>query len=220
MQYCHWQFFSLHLDFLTARLLHLILPTFVSLRAMRESDERNIRAVFCLSTPPAQTAETSFQSRFRSSEAASLFRVRERECTGRPIRGLEKTFFLHHLFDDEYNLTNHSQSCFWLLKVCACVEVLLPCRRKCSRCHSFCFWQVGILGGGHSVCSTWCYLLQVVRASPTFTFCLVWTCVLFDPFAIRSPSLTFLWSYLLIEDVVDIVLLPDIDQECRFFHFS
>ena len=35
----------------------------------------------------------------------------------------------------------------------------------------FCYWQIRMLGGGQSVSSTCCYLLQVVRASPMFTFC-------------------------------------------------
>ena len=49
----------------------------------------NLRAVKCSSTSAAQTVEYSSKSRLRSPEAASLFQVRERECTGLPI-GLGK----------------------------------------------------------------------------------------------------------------------------------
>ena len=133
-----------------------------------------------------------------------------------PSEDLKKLSSFCHLFDEELeSVQPHQplQSCFWLLKDCACVEVLLPCRRKCSRCHSFCFWQVGILGDGHSVCST---LVLLASSSACFSNVHVLLSygrsVPFDPFAIRSPSLTFLWSYLLTEDVVDIVHRPDIDQ--------
>ena len=75
------------------------------------------------------------------------------------------------IFDDELELVPSCQPLFsfhWLLEVCGCVELLLPCRRQKLSISFFCFWQVGMLGSGHSVCSTCCCLLQVVRACPMF----------------------------------------------------
>ena len=54
----------------------------------------SMRAVRCSSTPPAQTVEQSFKSRFRSPEAAS--RSRSEGVSARVFRSedLKKFFFL------------------------------------------------------------------------------------------------------------------------------
>ena len=58
----------------------------------------------------------------------------------------------------------------------------------------FCFWQIGMLGGDHSVCSTCCCLLQVVGVFPMFTFCFnEGACSLCGPLATR-PQFFFTFS--------------------------
>ena len=57
-------------------------------------------------------------------------------------------FFLYHLSDDELELVQTCeplQSCRWLMEVCGCVELLLPCPRKCSPYQSFASVKPGCL---------------------------------------------------------------------------
>ena len=76
---------------------------------------------------------------------------------------LEISFFLHHLLGEELELfppCQPLQSCHCQSEFGGCVEVLLPCRRTCSRCQPFGFCKSGCW---HGACSTCCRLLQIVR---------------------------------------------------------
>ena len=112
---------------------------------------KNMRATWCLSTPPATSRFSVFRSRV-------AFQVRERKCTGIPFGGQGKcSFFLHHLSDEQIELfppCQSLQSCHCQLRPCGCVEVLLSCRRTCSRCLSFAF------------CKSECLAVATVSAPP------------------------------------------------------
>ena len=105
------------------------------------------------------------------------------------------SFFIYHLFGEELELVRICQplpSCHGLLEVCGCVKVLFSLSMKMLSRPFFWFWHIGMLDGGHSVCSTCCCFLHVVRAVPMFTFsALVRTCSLCGPLSIRSHCFTF-----------------------------
>ena len=95
---------------------------------------------------------------------------------------------------------------------------LCELRRKCS---SFsCSRQIGIRGGGYGVCSTSCCLLWIVRAVPKFKYCFNWDMFSFWSVAIRSLTFTSLQKYLLTEHKLNIVRLPNTDQQCWLCPFS
>ena len=143
---------------------------------------KNMRVVRCLSTLPLGPWRT------RLNHASCLPKLRR--CF-RYVSVSVRVFRSEHLenvFLSSFTIllmTNLElvQSC--QLQVCGCVEVLLPCRRKCS-------WQIGMLIGGHNVCSSCCCLLLIVRAFPMFTFCFTKDVFsFFRPLTIRSHSFTF-----------------------------
>ena len=80
-------------------------------------------------------------------------------------------FFRYHIFDDALDIV---QTCHWLRGSLWLFGNTAYLSTKMFSMPFFSFWQMGMLGGGHSVCSTCCCLLHVVHAFTNFTFCFSW----------------------------------------------
>ena len=92
-------------------------------------------------------------------------------CGSSDLKTWKTSFFRYHIFDDALDIV---QTCHWLRGSLWLFGNTAYLSTKMFSMPFFSFWQMGMLGGGHSVCSTCCCLLHVVHAFTNFTFCSSW----------------------------------------------
>ena len=109
------------------------------------------------------------------------------------LRTWKKSFLLYHLFDEE-------------LVSCLCVEVLHPCRRTCSRCHSFAFYISGLVAALPAPPAVVCFKYHVFDQRSAAAA----TCSLFGFCKMVSLIYFSLRQKLVTEDSVDTFCLSDI----------
>ena len=91
-----------------------------------------------------------------------------RSCVAVSGACAHSSFFLYHLFDDELELVQSCQplqSCHWMLEspwLRGSTNFLVD--ENALDATIFAIWRIGMLGGCHGACSTYCCLLPVLRA--------------------------------------------------------